>query len=203
MVKYNKHKPFLSVAFSTIKTMEDEKIISGNTVQDVWPQLEADIDANEYEYKTLVKIGSKEIWINIDIDPGGGFESGSELVQFKAPLSAANNFRFAIHDQDFFDRIGKFFGMEDVKIGYEDLDHHLIIKTNEVERVRNIFVDAKVREIFSKLESFDCGIHTHHPDGSKGEQPFLEMNINRAIEDTDEFRNIFEAFYNLLLEIDA
>jgi len=124
-------------------------------------------------------------------------------MQFKAPLHIDSIFRFALHDKDYVDTVRKFFGMMDVEIGYQDLDQHLIIKTNEEEKMRSLFADAGIRKVFTQLDSFDFGIHTHHPDGNDTKEPFLELNINHVISDSSEFRKVLGAFYTLLSEIET
>lgn len=178
--------------------MENRKIISGTTAQEIGSQLEADLFTGEVlNYAATLRLNDKDIEFYMDIDLGGGFEGGSEFMQFKAILHTENSFRFAIHDKDFTDVVGKFFGMQDIKIGYEELDRHLIIKTNEEEKVRALFADALTREVFTVLNSFDCGIHMHHKDGSNSKHPFLELNINHVINDVTSFRKVFYAFYSL------
>lgn len=182
--------------------MKDIKTISGNTEQEIWSQLEADLFGDEVlNYAAILKLDGKEVLFYMDIDLGGGFEGGSEFMQFKAPLSIESPFRFAIHDKGFIDVIGKFLGMQDIEIGYDDLDKHLIIKTNDEQKVRSLFTNAELRQVFTTLISFDCGIH-NHSNKNHLKQTFMELNINHSINDSAEFRKVFHAFYKLLLEIE-
>jgi hypothetical protein len=184
--------------------METVKVISGNTEQELWPEIEADLAPEEvYDYNVLLKQGGHETELIIDIDLGGGFEGGWEYTILKAPIATTNNFRFAIHDETFIDKVGKFFGMQDVVIGFEGLDRHLIVKSNDEGKVRSLFADADVRKVFASLDSFHCGIHTHHESGSDKDQPFLELNIDEGINESAPLRRVYHAFYQLLTEIEA
>ena len=183
--------------------MENIKVVSADTEQEIWPEIEAVLLSGEvYDYNITVNQGGREIELYMDIDLGGGFEGGSEFTTLKAPLNITDDFRFAIHDEDFMDAIGKFFGMQDVEIGYPDLDKHLIIKTNNEDKVKHIFSDALVREVFATLESFDCGIHLRDVDDGEAEQPFLELNINEGINESGPLRRIYHAFYSLVTAIE-
>ncbi|MFD1256535.1 hypothetical protein ACFQ3S_06975 [Mucilaginibacter terrae] len=184
--------------------MEEQKIIAGNTEQEIWTQVAADISAEEelFSYNVLIKHGGKQIELYIDIDLGGGFEGGSEITQLSAPLSVTRDFKFAIHDEDFLDTIGKFFGLEDMKTGYPELDEHVVIKTNSPEKVRNLFSDGSVRNVFTTLNNFDFGIHNHTIEETGIEQPFLEFNINEGITDADSLREIYHAFYKVLIGLE-
>jgi len=180
--------------------MEDKKIISGATEAEVWPLIEADLKAEEglLNYDVIINQGNKQIRLYIDIDLGGGFEGGSELTTITAPLAITPAFKFAVHDEDFLDSIGKFFGLEDVKTGYPDLDDHVVIKTNHEEKARQLFADAEVRAIFTQLDDFDFGIHTHDVENSEREQPFLELNITQGITDPAELYKIYHVFCRVL-----
>src|ERR1700744_4327481 len=102
--------------------MEDVKVISGNTEEDIWPTIEADFADNEiFNYDALIKQGDTEVELYMDIDLGGGFEGGSEVTSLKAPLNLHSDFKFSVHDEGFLDSIDKFFGMQDVETGYPAL----------------------------------------------------------------------------------
>ncbi len=177
--------------------METAKIISGNTEDEIWPEIDADLSNEEvYDYNVLIKQGDRETELIIDIDLGGGFEGGWENTTLKMPLPLATDFRFAIHDETFVDKVGKFFGMQDVKLGYEELDRHLVIKSNDEEKVRSLFADADVRKVFASLDSFSCGIHTHHEEDDK-DHPFLELNVDEGINESAPLRRLYHAFFCL------
>lgn len=176
--------------------MEERKVISGATEAEVWPLVKADLNTGEdlLYYDALINQGDKQIRLYIDIDLGGGFESGSEITTISAPLAITPAFKFAVHDEDFLDTIGKFFGLEDVKTGYPDLDEHVVIKTNHEEKARQLFADAEVRSVFATLEDFDFGIHNREIEDSDQEQPYLELNINRGLVEPDELYKIYHTF---------
>ncbi|RKR84970.1 hypothetical protein BDD43_5224 [Mucilaginibacter gracilis] len=180
--------------------MDIEKTFIGTTEDEIWQQVAADINDEVLEYHALLKQADTEIYLDIDIDLGGGFEGGYATTAYRALLSQ-HDFKFAVHEEDFTDEIGKFFGMQDVETGYEDLDHHLIIKTNNEAKVKTLFIDANVRRVFTTLEDFDLGIRTHSVDDSDEKQTFLELNIEDGITDAVTLREIYRAFYTVLKSI--
>lgn len=118
--------------------MDNANIISGRTEDEVWQQINSWFLANPdpLEYTAIIEQEKRKVVLDIDIDLGGGFESGFETTTLSAELKTASNFRFAVHEQHFSDEIGKFFGMEDVEIGYNEFDKKLIVKTNDPIRVK-------------------------------------------------------------------
>jgi hypothetical protein len=179
---------------------EERKIINGENEQAVWAQIEADLTQTSelFTYDALINQGSRQIHLYIDIDLGGGFESGSAITELSAPVSVSSNFRFAVHDEDFLDSIGSFLGLDSTKTGYPELDEKVVIKTNSEIKAREVLKDPQVRDTLSVLEDFDLGIHTHTLEETGFEQPYLEFNINEAITEPAQLRQVYQTFCKVL-----
>lgn len=185
--------------------MSHENFISGRTQDEVWEKITAQFldDPDPLEYSAVIEHESRKIALNIDIDLGGGFESGFESTTFAAHLNTSPSFRFAIHEKHFTDEIGKFFGMEDVEIGFEEFDKALIVKTNDTLKLKDIFSDSAVRAVFQSLTDFTFGITHHHASGDLPGEPFLELQIEHGITNVERLRQIYNAFYSVLAKVDA
>ena len=184
--------------------MAATKQFSGNTTDDIWQQVSADLSGQEiYEYNVILVQDGRKVELVIDIDLGGGFEGGYEFTSFKAPLASEHDFRFALHHQGLIDTAGKFFGMEDVVIGYPEFDEALIIKTSDRERTRRIFSDVNVRKVFQSLRSFTLHLTHHHVAGQNDKEPFLELTIEEGVIDAEVLRNLYDAFYKVLSGVEA
>lgn len=183
--------------------MEQENIIAGRNEEEVWQQINAQFLANPdpLEYMGVIVQGNRKIVLAIDIDLGGGFESGYESTTITAELLTAPTFRFAIHEQHFTDEIGKFFGMEDVEIGFNEFDKKLIVKTTDKLRIREIFSDESVRKCFESLKDFTFGI-TSKNDVSSGNTTFLELMIESGITNPKQLRELYRAFFSVLVSLD-
>ena len=184
--------------------MEQENIISGRTEEEVWQHINAQFLTNPdpLEYRAVIVQEQRKIVLEIDIDLGGGFESGYETTTLTAELHTTPAFQFAIHDQGFTDEIGKFFGMEDVEIGFTEFDKKLIVKTNNKPRVREIFSDESVRKVFESLNDFTFGITYNDNGGSARNAPLLEFQIETGITNTKRLREIYHAFVSILILVD-
>lgn len=184
--------------------MSATKQIAGNTTDDIWQQVSADLSGQEiYEYNAVLVENGRAVELTIDIDPGGGFESGYKFTSFRALVASKHDFRFALHHQDLIDTAGKFLGMEDVVIGYPEFDAALVIKTNDRERTRRIFSDVNVREIFKSLRLFTLHLTHLHVAGEKEKALFLELSIEEGILDPAVLRNLYDAFNKVLNGVEA
>lgn len=184
--------------------MEHENVITALTEDEIWQEVNKQFQQEPelLSYRAVLVQDNRKVLLDIDIDLGGGFESGYETTTFVSHLHSEPPFRFAIHEQHFTDEIGKFFGMQDVEIGYEDFDEKLIIKTNNAEKVRQIFSDPSVRQTFLSLSDFSFGTTTQHSSHPEKDGPFLELTIENGITDPQKLREIYHAFYAVLMQID-
>lgn len=159
-------------------------------------------DPNLLQYQTTINDGHRNINISIDIDPGGGFEGGYEATTFSAKLDAIGAFRFAIHEEDFLDEAGKLFGMQDVVLGYPDFDKHVVVKSNDDEKVKKIFSDETIRAVILTFDTpFSFAIRQHHLPHSNEKACYLELIIEKAVSDYIELKNVYQAFYAVLKQL--
>jgi hypothetical protein len=195
---------FDCIQYTNYFLMNNENFISGSTEEEIWQQVKAQLlkDPELLEYIAIIIHDGRKIIINIDIDLGGGFESGYETTTFTAPLQTNPEFRFAIHEEHFTDEIGKFFGMQDLVIGYKEFDEKLIIKSNDKAKTRKLFASPSVRSVFENLSNFTFGIATHHANEPHKKDAYLELNIESGITDPDQLRELYSAFYSVLTALD-
>lgn len=174
-------------------------MIAANNEDTVWNRITADLDRDNppLEYHVLIYHETEKVQLDIDIDPGGGFEGGFESTMFTAVISDLNGFAFALHHQDFVDVIGKFFGMQDVIVGYPEFDKKLIIKTNDGEKVKNIFADEKVRKVFEFLTQFTLHTGRRNINDTDNKEDFITLIIDKGIWDIAELKRLYAAFVSL------
>ncbi len=185
--------------------MDEENVISGNSADEIWQQLTTQFQANPepLQYTAIILQNPYKIVLDIDIDLGGGFESGYETTTLSGHLLSEPNFQFAIHSKHLTDEIGKFFGMEDIVIGYPEFDEKFIIKTSDAGRVKALFSDATVRALFLSLPDFTFGITRHHVQHEEHKSSFLELLIETGITDVSQLKAIYQAFYAVLSSFDS
>lgn len=185
--------------------MQTERIISGENEEIVWQQVNADFqrEPDPFQYHITLQQGERRILLDIDIDPGGGIEAGFAFTTFGAYLYNRNDFRFAIHTKGFIDEIGKFFGMQDIVLGYSEFDEKFIVKTNEEGKTATLFADASIRETLESLPALTFGIVHYVMKDSGDKVPFLELKMDTGITDPLKLRQIYHAFYSVLTKLDT
>ena len=152
-----------------------------------------------FSYDKAVMFSGYRVELYIDIDMGGGFESGFATTILRAKLETDPDFRFALHHEDFFDEIGKFLGMEDIEIGFVEFDKKVIIKTDDEHRVRRLFSDSSTRKVFGDMKGYNLGLNHHHDHDIK--ESYLELEMEEGITDPLRLKPIFFAFCDVLKKL--
>lgn len=195
---------FLLTHFSTPNhtPMEALHKFTGETEDAIWQQIAEDLARQEelLEYAAQIEFNGREVYFDIDIDLGGGFESGFETTTFAAPLINPVSLRFQLHPQDWINELGKLLGLEDVELGYPEFDKAFIIKTNEKEKLKKLFADETLRETLKKYDNFR--LQLAHDTDSSTSPLILSFSIDQAITDPLQLREIYHFFYALLLRVD-
>lgn len=68
------------------------------------------------------------------------------------PYKSYDDFQFNIYEDELIFKIAKIFGFQDVKIGKEEFDKKYIIKTNNEQKLKNIFNSTTLHK---KIENFE------------------------------------------------
>jgi hypothetical protein len=181
--------------------MQKERVVYGQTEEEVWDALKKDLQSDDslLDYHALIEQGDRDITLDIDIDPGGGFDNGDAYTAFRSSI-LKSDFRLAVHHENFVDEIGKFLGMQDVVIGYPEFDKKLVIKTNDGPKARIVFAEPQVREVLQSLENFSLETERHEVDEKDNS---LLLNIEEGITDPEQLKLLYHAFITLLIAIDA
>ncbi len=184
--------------------MPEERIISGLNEDAIWHQVNADflINPDPLGYHVVLQQESRRVLLDMDIDLGGGFESGSAFTTFSSYLFGRDAFRFAIHREGFLDEIGKFFGMQDVALGFGDFDKRFVVKTNDEAKTIELFSDAELRYTLTSLPDLSFGIVQYLLESTDDKAPFLELRIEDGITDPDILRKAYHSFFSILEKLD-
>lgn len=184
--------------------MQPERYISGHNEEQVWAQVESDLkrDPDLLQYRAHLQQQNKTVLLDIDIDLGGGFEGGFATTIFSAHFANPKGFRFAMHEEGFFDDLGKFFGMQDVEIGHPEFDERILIKTNDEARIRTLLAGEQARQVLLSLQdfSFEIVLPEQAPDL---EDSTLELIIEEGITDGARLREIYHLFFSILVLVDT
>lgn len=175
---------------------------TADTEDTLWQQVAEDMrqQGEILTYTAELILQGRSIFLDIDVDLGGGFESGYETTKFLAPLAAHPTLRFHLHPEDWVSEIGKLLGMEDVELGFPRLDKAYIVKTNQPETLKALFANEAIRATLRKFADCDLRIVTHHENGQ--ETTSLSLWYETALTDPATLREIYHVMYTLAEQIE-
>ncbi len=186
--------------------MDNPQELVGNNETAIWDQLAVALQNKDAEIDYHGEIHSDDVTIVIDIqlDYGGGFEGGFENTSIKAAFKQTEDFRFAIHHQGWLDELGRFLAMQDVETGFPEFDEAITVKTNNEDKVKELFSSVEIRQVFQSLVSFSFGISHPLEILHSDEKPYtLQFSIDTAITNTKDLHVIYTAFKAVLLHLIA
>ena len=183
--------------------MQPYKIIFGYSEKEIINYIKSDFASDTmFEiYRAHIKHGDKNIYLDIKIDLGGGFESGFETTSLMCYLNLNANFSFTVRQQVLLDKIVDFLGNRNLKIGYSEFDKKVIVTTNDEARIRDIFENDKIRKIIQSFDS-DFTLKLAKDKCSKNkDQYFLRLIIDEGLFDVKKLQKFYNVFLNLLASI--
>jgi hypothetical protein len=170
------------------------KTIAGDS-SEIWHQINTDFVTgnNLHDYHVLIQYENQEIALDMVSSPGGSFEGGYDITTLSAPLPTHTPFRFAIFPEDFLNKIGKLFGMQDVITGYREFDKEVIVQTNDPEMFKRVFAPEDIRDAFQNLSGYSFRTVKH--EDKEGDH--LELSVQHTLAGI-ELKKVFDAFAHVL-----
>lgn len=132
-------------------------------------------------------------------------KTSTTYTRMRAPYSTADGFHFTIYREGIFSEIGKWFGMQDVTVGYEDFDRDFIIKGNDEEKLRQLFSNQRIRDLIAAQPEIHFSVQDD--DGNVWTKMFpagvdeLRFQVVGVIKDLERLKLLYELFAETLDEL--
>ncbi|WP_201984022.1 hypothetical protein [Hymenobacter rubidus] len=181
--------------------MDALRTFTGNTEAEIWQQVAADMAQRGewFEYEAVLQQGGYEVYVAVDIDLGGGFESGSESTTMTARLPRPVPLRFALHEQDWVHELGKLLGLTDIELGDPEIDAAFIITTNEPATLHDLLADPDLRHTLLRYRDLRLVLK---PTGSApDEEAVLEFSKDTALTDPAQLQDVYHLLLTLLQKL--
>ncbi|MGV3460116.1 MAG: hypothetical protein ACO1N9_06645 [Flavobacterium sp.] len=80
------------------------------------------------------------------------------LFAAKTVFTSHDDFRFEVYETNLLNKIGKLFGMQDIKTGIPDFDKKFIIKSNNEIKIKELLNDSVVRNVIGNIKGITVEI---------------------------------------------
>ncbi len=192
--------------FSNHADMSLLRELFGPSREEIWRQLAREIDANyvEGDFWKQGKVQASHAGWLITLE-----KHGKHPARMRAPFLNPGGFRFTVYRKGIFTEMGKYLGMQDVEVGDQDFDRDFVIKGTDAAKLRQVFGNARIRELIAAQPRVHFEVKDAHgifERNFSAEKPpeyldVLEFSIDRAIEDKEHLRLLFDLFAETLDEL--
>lgn len=125
-------------------------------------------------------------------------------TRMRAPYVNPDGFRFTIYRKGIFTDIGKWLGMQDVTVGYEDFDRDFVIQGNDEQKLRRLFSSQKLRDLIAAQPEIHFSVKDDEGFwGAKFPEGVDELyfQVVGVIKDLELLKLLFELFAETLDEL--
>lgn len=180
----------------------------GPSQNEIWEQLSEEING------TFVKGGffkgsrvevSREPWtIYLDTFSVSTGQTSVMYTRMRAPFINLHNLYFKIYKRGIFSEMGKLFGMQDIEVGYSDIDEDYIIKGNNETAIKNLLASSRIRNLIKEQPRFHLEIKESEglfgPTLKQNER-ILYFQADRVITDVSLLKSLFNLFGEIMEEL--
>jgi hypothetical protein len=124
----------------------------------------------------------------------------------RAPYINPDGFQFDIYRKGIFSDLGKWFGRQDVTVGWPEFDEAFVILANDEGRLRKLFSNRKIRDLISAQPEIHFGVQDDERNfwGTRGfpkDVDELHFQVVGVIKDVDRLKLLYDLFSETLDEL--
>jgi hypothetical protein len=180
----------------------------GPSRKEIWQQFCAQTGSNFVEggfWKSdKVEAAHNQWTVTLDLYVVSTGKSSVTYTRMRAPYVNPDSFRFTIYRKGIFTEIGKWFGMQDVTVGYEDFDRNFVIKGNDEQKLRKLFSSQKFRDLIAVQPDISFSVKDDEGFWSKNfpeEVDELYFQVVGVIKDVERLKLLYDLFAETLDEL--
>ncbi len=177
----------------------------GPSRKEIWRQLSAEVGGRytdgTFTKSEKVQVDHGEWTITLDTYAVHTGKVTIVYTRMRAPFVNPGGFRFTIYRRGLFSDVAKWFGMQDVQVGFEPFDTDFIVKGTDVGMLRALFSSEKIRTLISAHKDIHLTVKDDEgwfsakfPEGVDE----LLFNVTGVIKDLDRLKRLYELFSETL-----
>jgi len=179
--------------------------IFGPSKEEVWKKLSEEISADFVDggfWKGSKVKGQVKQWtITLDTYAVSTGKATIVFTRMRAPYVNKDGLRFKIYRRGLLSNLGKLLGMQDIEVGFSDFDDEFIIKGNNPDQIRQLFVSPTIRQLIQAQPSIT--LEVKDDEGWFGETfpegvDELHFQVVGVIKEIDRLKALYELFGEVL-----
>jgi hypothetical protein len=181
------------------------RTIFGPSREEIWRQFSAQtgfgyLDGGFWK-SDKVEATHGQWTVTLDLYVVSTGKSSVTYTRMRAPYVNPDGFRFTVYRKGIFTEMGKWFGMQDVAVGYQEFDRDFVIKGNDEQKLRTLFSSQKIRELVAaqpeirfSVKDDDGKLWNNFPEGVDE----LHFQVVGVIKDLERLKLLYELFAETL-----
>ena len=126
------------------------------------------------------------------------------FTRMRAPFLSKEKYQFRVYNENFFTKVTKFLGAQDIEIGDSSFDDCFMIKSNNAKYTIELLSNNRIKELICSISTIDLKIV--HGDSFQGEGLPMEVDalyfsVNGEIRDVEKLKKLFELFGEVLISL--
>jgi hypothetical protein len=177
----------------------------GPSRKELWRKLSEEIDARYVDggwWKAdKVQADHGDWTVTLDTYAVHAGKTVIVFTRMRAPFVNPGGFRFTVYRKSIFTGIAKFFGMQDIEIGYPPFDHDFVVQSNNEYRVRELLANVAIRDLITRQKDIQFSVKddegwfgSKFPDGVDE----LHFAVAGVIKDTERLKLLYDLFAETL-----
>ena len=180
----------------------------GPTRREIWQQLSDELGATYVKGRAFkadkVQVTHGEWTVTLDTYAVSTGKVTMIFTRMRAPYVNPDRFRFRVYRKGVFSALGKFFGMQDIEVGYPEFDEEFIIQGSDESRVQQLFANRKIRELVASQKDIQFSVKDNEGVfGPKFPDDVDELNfvVLGVMKDVEKLKELYELFAETLDEL--
>ncbi len=168
----------------------------------IWQQLAEQLDGDFFK-GNMVKTDRVEAWYGdwaVTLD--SFIVDKMIFTRMRAPYVNRDDFLFKVSKEHLGHKIGKVFGLQDVRVGYPEFDRKMVIQGNDEKKLRMMFANPYIRQLISFQPNILLELRKEAPLFQKLKFPEdvneVYYHIGGILRDLNQLHDLFELFAHTL-----
>lgn len=174
----------------------------GKHKREIWRQLAEQLDGDFFRGKMLKSDRVEAYYGDWMVTLDTFTVDKMTFTRIRAPYVNRDDFIFKIFREHSGHRLGKVFGMKDIKVGDQDFDRDFVIQGSDERKLQMMFANPKIRQLISFQPKILLELKREAPLFQKPRFPKdvneLYYHTGKIISDLEQLDDLFELFAQTL-----
>jgi hypothetical protein len=178
----------------------------GPSREEIWGQFAAavggSLEDGGWTGNCRVEAAHGEWVVTLDTFTVSTGKSAVTYTRMRAPFVNPDRFSFSLSRRGIFTGVAELLGLKDLEVGFPEFDQAFVIKGNDVARLRQLFADARLRELIAAQPAISFCVRDDDGWWTRRNFPAdvdeLYFQVGGVIKDVNRLQQLYALFAETL-----